>query len=130
VITNNSVEATERMAVILGFDTHVGEDACFTFARRDYEGRLRAADEVHAMSLAKLVTRVLQGRADRGGAGGNSRWSGQPNIALTLLKAASWILVLASTALLRPVATSSAAPLADIARSYSVSRSKISRSTA
>jgi nicotinamidase-related amidase len=35
VITNNSVEATVRMAGNLGFDTHLVEDACFTFARRD-----------------------------------------------------------------------------------------------
>jgi nicotinamidase-related amidase len=34
VITNNSVEATERIAVNLGFDTHVGEDACFPFPPR------------------------------------------------------------------------------------------------
>ena len=54
VITNNSVEATVRMAGNLGFDTYLVEDACFTFARRDYHGRLRSADEVHAMSLANL----------------------------------------------------------------------------
>jgi nicotinamidase-related amidase len=55
VITNNSVEATVRMAGNLGFDTCLVEDACFTFARRDYRGRLRSAEEVHAMSLANLV---------------------------------------------------------------------------
>ena len=54
VITNNSVEATVRMAGNLGFDVHLAEDACFTFARRDYRGRLRSAEEVHAMSLANL----------------------------------------------------------------------------
>ena len=54
VITNNSVEATVRMAGNLGFDTYLVEDACFTFARRDYHGRLRSADEVHAMSLANM----------------------------------------------------------------------------
>ena len=54
VITNNSVEATVRMAGNLGFDTHLVEDACFTFARPDFAGRLRSADEVHAMSLANL----------------------------------------------------------------------------
>jgi nicotinamidase-related amidase len=54
VITNNSVEATVRMAGNLGFDTYLIEDAVFTFARRDYRGRLRSADEVHAMSLANL----------------------------------------------------------------------------
>lgn len=55
VITNNSVEATVRMAGNLGFDTCLVEDACFTFARRDYRGRLRSAEEVHAMSLANLA---------------------------------------------------------------------------
>jgi nicotinamidase-related amidase len=51
---NNSVEATVRMAGNLGFDTYLVSDACFTFAKRDYFGRLRSADEVHAMSLANL----------------------------------------------------------------------------
>src|ERR1019366_5178877 len=55
VITNNSVEATVRMSGNLGFDTFLVEDACFTFARRDFAGRLRTADEVHAMSLANLA---------------------------------------------------------------------------
>jgi nicotinamidase-related amidase len=54
VSTNNSVEATVRMAGNLGFETYVVADACFTFARRDFQGRLRTADEVHAMSLANL----------------------------------------------------------------------------
>jgi nicotinamidase-related amidase len=54
VITNNSVEATVRMAGNLGFKTYLIEDAAFTFARRDYRGTLRTAEEVHAMSLANL----------------------------------------------------------------------------
>lgn len=54
VSTNNSVEATVRMAGNLGFQTYVVDDACFTFARRDFRGRSRTADEVHAMSLANL----------------------------------------------------------------------------
>lgn len=54
VVTNNSVEATVRMAGNLGFRTWLIADACFTFARRDFHGRLRTADEVHAMSLANL----------------------------------------------------------------------------
>jgi nicotinamidase-related amidase len=36
VITNNSVEATVRMAGNLGFDVHLVEDACFTFAKLDW----------------------------------------------------------------------------------------------
>ena len=54
VITNNSVEATVRMAGNLGFDTWLVEDACFTFGRVDWHGTARTADEIHAMSLANL----------------------------------------------------------------------------
>jgi len=54
VITNNSVEATVRMAGNLGFETFVVEDACFTFGRKDWAGTPRTASEVHAMSLANL----------------------------------------------------------------------------
>ena len=54
VITNNSVEATVRMAGNLGFETYLAEDACFTFARPDFSGRPRTAEEVHSMSLANL----------------------------------------------------------------------------
>ena len=54
VITNNSVEATVRMAGNLGFETFLVEDACFTFGRQDWAGTPRSAAEVHAMSLANL----------------------------------------------------------------------------
>jgi nicotinamidase-related amidase len=54
VITNNSVEATVRMAGNLGFETYLVEDACFTYPRPDWKGRVRSAEEVHAMSLANL----------------------------------------------------------------------------
>jgi len=54
VITNNSVEATVRMAGNLGFETYLVEDACFTFGRRDWKGRWRTAEAVHSMSLANL----------------------------------------------------------------------------
>jgi nicotinamidase-related amidase len=54
VITNNSVEATVRMAGNLGFDTFLVEDGCLTFARKDWSGQLCTASEVHAMSLANL----------------------------------------------------------------------------
>ena len=54
VITNNSVEATVRMAGNLGYDTWLVEDACWTFARRDWSGVQRSAEEVHAMSLANM----------------------------------------------------------------------------
>ncbi len=54
VITNNSVEATVRMAGNLGFDVFLVEDACFTFGRKDWAGREWTADEVHALSLANM----------------------------------------------------------------------------
>jgi nicotinamidase-related amidase len=54
VITNNSVEATARTAGNLGFRTYLVADGCYTFARKDWDGRLRTAEEVHAMSLANL----------------------------------------------------------------------------
>ncbi len=54
VITNNSVEATVRMAGNLGFEVYLVEDATFTFGRNDWYGVFRTAAEVHAMSLANL----------------------------------------------------------------------------
>ena len=54
VITNNSVEATARMAGNLGFTAIVVADATATFARPDFNGLLRSAEDVHAMSLANL----------------------------------------------------------------------------
>jgi nicotinamidase-related amidase len=53
-ITNNSVETTVRMAGNLGFATTLVGDACFTFAKTDWNGIERSADAVHAMSLANL----------------------------------------------------------------------------
>jgi nicotinamidase-related amidase len=54
VSTSNSVEATVRMAGNLDYDVWLVEDACFTFAKRDWNGVCRSAEEVHAMSLANL----------------------------------------------------------------------------
>lgn len=54
VITNNSVEATVRMAGNLGFHPYLVADGCFTFARKDWNGIPRSAEDVHAMSLANL----------------------------------------------------------------------------
>ena len=52
--TNNSVEATVRTGGCLGFNMIVIENACFAFAKADYFGVHRSAEEVHAMSLANL----------------------------------------------------------------------------
>jgi nicotinamidase-related amidase len=54
VSSSNSVEATVRMAGNLGFDTYMVADGTFTFAKKDWSGRLRSADEVHDMALAIL----------------------------------------------------------------------------
>jgi len=54
VSTSNCVEATVRMAGNLGFRTYLVEDACFTFDKKDWSGRLRTASEVHDMSLANV----------------------------------------------------------------------------
>ena len=54
VSTNNSVEATVRLAGNLGFATYLVEDAAFAFEKKDWRGRLRSAEEVHDMSLANL----------------------------------------------------------------------------
>ncbi len=54
VSTNNSVEATARSAGNLGFTTHVVADATFAFAKADFNGVQRTADDVHAMALSNL----------------------------------------------------------------------------
>ncbi len=54
VATSNSVEATARTGGNLGYTVYVVENACFTFAKSDYFGTVRTANEVHAMSLANL----------------------------------------------------------------------------
>ncbi|WP_145140286.1 cysteine hydrolase family protein [Pseudomonas duriflava] len=52
--SENSVEATARTASNLGFVTLVAEDACYTFAKRDFYGIPRQAEEVHAMAMSNL----------------------------------------------------------------------------
>jgi nicotinamidase-related amidase len=54
VITNNSVEATVRMGGNLGFDIKLVADGCYTFGRRDWNGKAWAAEDVHALALANL----------------------------------------------------------------------------
>ena len=54
MITNNSVEATARMAGNLGFATVVVEDATATFDKEDIRGRWHPAERVHALSLSNL----------------------------------------------------------------------------
>nr|WKF61530.1 hypothetical protein HUO10_006061 [Paraburkholderia busanensis] len=40
------------MACNLGFKTYLVADGCFTFARIDWNGTPRSADDIHTMSLA------------------------------------------------------------------------------
>jgi nicotinamidase-related amidase len=54
VSTNNSVEATARTAGNLGLEAYVVSDATFAFAKSDFDGNARSAQEVHAMALANL----------------------------------------------------------------------------
>ncbi|MHA6495263.1 cysteine hydrolase family protein [Pseudomonas borbori] len=54
VASENSVEATARSASNLGFATQVVADACYTFAKLDYAGRPRSAEDVHDMAMANL----------------------------------------------------------------------------
>jgi len=54
VITNNSIEATVRNAGNLGFETYLVENACFTFGKKDWNGKFQSAEDIHAMSLANL----------------------------------------------------------------------------
>lgn len=66
VITNNSVEATARMAGNLGYRTLVVSDATYTFNKTDFGGREHPAETVHNMSLANLdgeYARVLDTEA-------------------------------------------------------------------
>lgn len=54
VSTNNSVEASARSAGNLGFATQVVADACYAYAKTDYAGVPRSADDVHYMALSNL----------------------------------------------------------------------------
>jgi nicotinamidase-related amidase/chorismate mutase len=54
VITNNSVEATARMAGNLGYLAYIVSDATATFDMMDFNGACRSAEVVHAMSLANM----------------------------------------------------------------------------
>ena len=54
VMTNNSVEATVRMAGNLGYRTYLVADATATVDRLDLDGRLWRAEEVQALTLANL----------------------------------------------------------------------------
>jgi len=54
VATNNSVEATVRMAGNLGYETYLVADATATADRTDLAGRIWRAEEIQALTLANL----------------------------------------------------------------------------
>jgi len=66
VLLHNSVDATVRMAGNLGFKTWLVEDATASIDLTDLQGRLWAAEDVHAVSLAQLngeYARVVRSEA-------------------------------------------------------------------
>ena len=54
VATNNSVEATVRMAGNLGYETYLAADATATADQTDLAGRVWRAEEIQALTLANL----------------------------------------------------------------------------
>jgi len=58
--THNSIESTVRTGSHLGFNITIIENACYTFAQKDYFGTPRSAQDVHAMSLASLQGEFAQ----------------------------------------------------------------------
>ena len=53
-VTNNSVEATARMAGDLGYKTTVVADATAAFDKRGIDGTIYPSHLVHALSLSHL----------------------------------------------------------------------------
>jgi nicotinamidase-related amidase len=53
-VTNNSVEATARMAGDIGFKTTVVSDACACFDKKGMDGTIHPSALVHDLSLANL----------------------------------------------------------------------------
>jgi len=53
-LTGDAVEATVRHGAGLGYRIFVVADACWAVDERDLAGRLRPAEEVHALSLAHM----------------------------------------------------------------------------
>ena len=54
VLTSNSVEATARHAGDLGYQTFLAGDACWDVEKLDLRGKRWPAEDVHALSLARL----------------------------------------------------------------------------
>jgi nicotinamidase-related amidase len=54
ITTNHCVETTTRMAGNLGYETVLVSDATYTFDRTGPDGRVFAAEDIQAMTLANL----------------------------------------------------------------------------
>jgi len=54
VLTNNSLEASVRHGANLGYRIFVVADACWAVDKRDLEGKLWPAQDVHDLSLANM----------------------------------------------------------------------------
>jgi nicotinamidase-related amidase len=64
-VTNNSVEATARMAGDLGLKTTVVSDACACFDKKGLDGTHYASSLVHDLSLANLKGQYAEIRSTR-----------------------------------------------------------------
>ncbi|MGN6467778.1 MAG: cysteine hydrolase family protein [Rhizobiaceae bacterium] len=54
ITTNHCVETTARMAGNLDFDVRLVSDACYTFDRVGFDGKLESAEAIHRMTLSNL----------------------------------------------------------------------------
>jgi nicotinamidase-related amidase len=64
-VTNNSVEATARMAGETGYDTVVVSDACAAFNKKAVDGTVYPSELVHQLSLSNLSGEYAQVQTTR-----------------------------------------------------------------
>lgn len=54
ITTDHCVSTSSRMSGDMGFDTYIVEDACVAFDRKDLDGNVVPAEEVHRANLASI----------------------------------------------------------------------------